>query len=86
MSDVPRLEFPCAYPVKVLGDNTADFADAVLAVFSSIFVDESLQSSQRSSSAGRFVAVTVTVNATGPEQLAQLHEALKLIDGLRLVL
>ena len=86
MSEVPRLEFPCAYPVKVLGDNSAGFIAAVLAVFSRHFAEQPLQSSLRPSSGGRFISVTVTVNATGADQLAELHEALKLIEGLRLVL
>ena len=86
MNDAPRLEFPCAYPIKVLGDNSAGFTPAVLAAFGRLLGEAAFESSVRPSSGGRFVAVTVTITATGPEQLAALHEELKLIDGVRLVL
>ena len=86
MNDPPRLEFPCAYPIKVIGDHSAGFTAAVLAVFSRVLAVEALDSSVRRSSGCRFTAVTVTITATGPEQLAALHEELKGVAGVRLVL
>ena len=86
MSDAPRLVFPCAYPIKVLGDNSEAFSAAVLAVFTRLLPGETFTSRLRTSSGARFVAVTVTITATGPDQLAALHEALRQLPGLRLVL
>ena len=86
MSDAPRLEYPCAYPIKVLGDSADGFAETVVSVFTRFLGTETFDTSVRASSGGRFVSVTVTITATGPEQIAALHEELKLIQGLRLVL
>ena len=40
----------------------------------------------RSSAKGNYISVTVTLRATGEEQLTDLFEALKQISGIRMVL
>ncbi len=71
------IEFPCEYPVKVLGRARADFQPVILEVFelhAPGFDAEGIQ--VRASSGGRFISITVTIFATGPQQLTSLHEAL----------
>lgn len=78
----PKIEFPCDYPVKVLGSNVEHFEATILAVFSRHapgFDPQTL--SRRNSRKDTFVALTLTITATGPDQLEALHEDL-LATGL----
>ena len=83
----PKIEFPCAYPVKVLGRQSDEFNTTVLSVLEAHapgFDQSSV--SVRSSSKGRFVALTVTITATGPEQLDALHRDLLATGMVQMVL
>ena len=71
------INYPSQFPVKVMGPNVAGFADAVVAVAQRF--DPGLNSdavTTRHSSAGKYVAVSVTVTATSREQLDALYLAL----------
>lgn len=76
-SDTPKIEFPCAYPIKVLGRDQPDFHALILAVF-----DQHAPGFDREgivvkvSRAGTFVSMTVTIEATGPNQLSAIHQDL----------
>jgi putative lipoic acid-binding regulatory protein len=70
----PRIEFPCDYPIKVLGRDVAEFKPTVLAIFERHapgFPRE--QITQRASRAGKFAAMTIVITATGKPQLEALH-------------
>ena len=70
----PRIEFPCDYPIKVLGRSGKDFKDIVLDVMRKHApeIDESLVT-QRPSGKGTFTSMTVFITATGKPQLEALH-------------
>ena len=73
----PKIEFPCDYPSKVLGRCNEAFLPTVLDIFERHapgFDRASLVTKQ--SSGGTFESHTLTIQATGPEQLSQLHEDL----------
>ena len=75
--DPPKIEFPCDYPVKVLGRSHDEFEDRIVEVIERHapgFPRDSL--SLRLSGKGTFSALTVTIVATGPEQLDALHRDL----------
>ncbi len=75
--DAPKIEFPCDYPVKILGRSSADFETLVIAVVEQHapgFDREAI--AVKASSKGTFVSITVTITATGPEQLEALHRDL----------
>ena len=89
MSDIerPRIEFPCDYPVKIVGDAAADFravVEAVVERHAGGFPRE--LTTERFSSNGRFVSITVTIVATGPEQLQAMFEELKATGRVHMVL
>ncbi len=78
----PRIEFPCDYPIKVLGRSVDHFEMVVMAVFERHapgFDQETV--SVKASSKGTFTSLTVTITATGPDQLEALHRDL-LATGL----
>lgn len=73
----PKIEFPCAYPIKILGRQVEVFEDTVFEVIRRHAPDfDAAGASLRESRKGRFVAMTVTITATGPEQLEALHKDL----------
>jgi len=85
--DAPRIEFPCAYPVKIVGENRDDFAAQVVELtrrHAPEITDEDVQ--VRESRAGSYCSVTITIVATGEPQLRRLHESLKAHPLVRLVL
>ena len=85
--DPVTIEFPCDYPIKVLGRAREDFQSVVLKVFelhAPGFDTEAIQ--VKASSGGRFTSITVTIVATGPEQLSALHGALMATGLVSMVL
>ncbi len=85
--DPPKIEFPCAYPIKVLGRDVESFQPAVIAIFEEHapgFDRETI--SIRGSSKGRFIALTVTITATGKDQLEALHRDLMATGLVQMVL
>ena len=83
----PRIEFPCSYPIKVMGDSAPDFKDFVVEVMTKhagSISDNDV--SIRDSSKGSFQSVTVTITATGIEQLTLIHQELTLSSRVKMVL
>ena len=71
------IEYPSAFPIKVMGTHDAGFADAVVAVarqFDPTFDATTLES--RPSSGGKYLGLTITVTATSREQLDEIYRAL----------
>lgn len=83
----PTIEFPCEYPVKVLGRRSDAFQPTVIAVFErhAPGFDESAIV-VRDSRRGTFAAITVTITATGREQLDALHRDLMATGLVQMVL
>ena len=81
------IEYPSAFPIKVMGAQVEGFVEAVLAVarqFDPGFDDRSLE--RRSSSGGRYLGLTLTVTATSREQLDDLYRALSSHPMVKVVL
>jgi len=78
----PKIEFPCDYPIKVLGLNTDDYEAVILEVFhrhAPGFDRETVII--KMSKKGTFNSLNITITATGEEQLVALHQDL-LATGL----
>lgn len=85
--DEPRIEFPCRYPVKVMGENRHDFAAMVVEVGQRHAPELGADDvSERPSRNGRWLAVTLVIEARSEEQLRALHEDLKATGRVTLVL
>lgn len=83
----PKIEFPCDYPIKVVGDAAEDFTAMVCQVVSRhdpAFDASTLQSVP--SRNGRFVSLRLTLRATGEDQLQALFAELKATDRVHMVL
>ena len=82
-----KIEFPCEYPIKVLGDNVEGFREQVeetLRLFDPGL--DSKRTTEKTSKKSRFLSVTVFITATGKDQLSALHVALKKLSAVKMVL
>ena len=71
------IEYPCAFPIKIMGLTQAGFAQAILEVVQRHAPDfDAAAMEMRASSAGKYLSVTCTVNATSREQLDALYREL----------
>lgn len=82
----PRIEFPCDYSLKVIGDHTEDFSEVVTGIvqrhdpaFDPVAV------TRQPSRNGRFLSLRLTVHATGEEQLQALFRELKATGRVHMV-
>ncbi len=85
--DEPKIEFPCDYPIKVLGENVEGFQQQIEATLR--LFDPNLdagRSTVKASKKSRFVSVTVFITATGKDQLAALYAELKKNSAVKMVL
>jgi len=77
MSDETLLEFPCEFPIKIMGKETPEFhalARALVEKHAGPLADSAVQSSL--SRNNRFVSITTTINAQSQQQLDDIYEAL----------
>lgn len=83
----PRIEFPCDYPIKVLGRSSAEYEVTVLDIFerhSPGYDRDSI--TRRGSRNGKFTALTITIVATGKPQLEALHQELMATGLVQMVI
>ena len=83
----PKIEFPCAYPIKVVGNAAEDFHLFVAEVMER-HTGESFHERVEivPSRNGRFLSARVTITATGVEQLQAIFEDLKASGRVHIVL
>ncbi|WP_333843510.1 YbeD family protein [Pelomicrobium sp.] len=71
------LEYPCDFPIKVMGRMEPGFAQAVLDIVLQHAPDFDAASMElRPSRQARYLSVTCTIRATSREQLDSLYRAL----------
>lgn len=81
------IEFPCDFPIKVMGAARDDFAQAMVAVVQAHVPDFDASSiDMRASGKGNYLAVTCTVYATSREQLDSLYRDLSSHPYVKIVL
>ncbi len=81
------LEFPCRFPIKVMGRDEAEFQAHVLQIISAHVEDIAADDiTSRSSSKGKFLAVTVTIDAQSQEHLDRIYRTLTASDRVLYVL
>jgi putative lipoic acid-binding regulatory protein len=81
------LEFPCDFPIKVMGVHSDVFAQEIVAIVlrhAPDFATEMVE--MRASSGGKYLAVTCTIRATSRPQLDELYRALSGHPGVKVVL
>lgn len=74
MAEESALQFPCEFPIKMMGRDTAEFrrlARTLVETHSGAVPDEAVQAAL--SRKGSFVSVTVTITATSQQQLDDIY-------------
>jgi len=83
----PRIEYPCAYPIKVMGLQEEGFVDCVVEVVQRHdpqFAADTI--TIRESRNGKYLSVKVIINATGPDHIHALFTELKATGRVVMVL
>lgn len=80
MSNADRqtlLEFPCDFPIKIMGARVDEFAQVIVALVLEHAPDFDASSVEmRPSSKGNYLSLTCTIRATSQLQLDNLYRAL----------
>ena len=71
------LEYPCDFPIKILGHTRAGFAQAILEVVQRHAPDfDGATLQMKSSKRGKYLSITCVIRATSREQLDGLYQEL----------
>lgn len=82
----PKIEFPCTYPLKIVGIAAPDLKDYVLEVVKKHDPSHDGTATLRDSKKSNYQAVNVTITATGEEQLKAIFDELKANARIQMVL
>jgi putative lipoic acid-binding regulatory protein len=75
MAEESAIEFPCEFPIKMMGRDTPEFrvtARSLVEKHSGEVADEAVKEAQ--SRKGNFVSITVTITATSQQQLDAIYQ------------
>ncbi|MDA1369412.1 MAG: DUF493 domain-containing protein [Proteobacteria bacterium] len=83
----PKIEFPCLYPIKIIGKAGDEFQSRVIEVVEKHTgkISEKLIRVQASRQ-NNYLSITVTIAATGEDQLRGIFLDLKEIENVKMVL
>lgn len=91
MTDIPPeqslIEYPSAFPIKVMGAQVEGFVAAIAAVarrFDPAFDAATIE--QRPSKGGNYLGLTITLTATSREQLDEIYRTLTAHPMVKVVL
>ena len=77
------LQFPCSFPIKVMGRDAPDFRETVVEIVArnvGRIDNDSIRSSP--SRKGNFVSITVTIQAESQHQLDRIYQDLSAHDDV----
>ena len=81
------IEFPCDFPIKVMGETHADFTAEVIKTIHTLepnFDADNIE--MRGSSGGKYISLTCTVHVTSKLQLDNIYRALTAHPMVKVVL
>ncbi|MDH5444081.1 MAG: DUF493 domain-containing protein [Gammaproteobacteria bacterium] len=87
MSKDSLLEFPCDFPIKIMGDNSTEFETEIIRIVRQHVPDLGEGAVRQNQSAkGNYLALTVTIRAQSKAQLDNLYRALSACELAKMVL
>ena len=87
MNDETLLEFPCEFPIKIMGRESAEFralARALVEKHTGPLADDAIYTSLSRNDS--FVSVTITVNAQSQQQLDDIYHEITSHDDVLMAL
>jgi putative lipoic acid-binding regulatory protein len=87
MSEESVIEFPCEFPIKMMGRDTPEFRDTMRTIVEKHVgeLDDSRVQAAVSRN-GSFVSVTVTITATSQQQLDDIYREVSARDDVLMAL
>ncbi|MGH8702128.1 MAG: HP0495 family protein [Burkholderiales bacterium] len=77
IADTPLADYPCDFPIKILGHTRAGFAQAMLEIVKRHAPDfDGSSMEMKSSKRGKYLSLTCVIRATSREQLDRLYREL----------
>jgi uncharacterized protein len=71
------IEFPCDFPIKVMGETHVDFTSEIIKTIQSQLPSfDASNIEMRGSSGGKYISLTCTVHVTSKLQLDDIYRAL----------
>ncbi len=87
MSDETLLKFPCAFPIKVMGENVITFEKLVVdTILLHVPEFDPASVSVRESKGGKFLAITATFTAHSKAQIDAIYLALSKHPSVKMAL
>lgn len=71
------IEFPCDFPIKVMGETHADFTAQIIQTIQKVLPTfDAKKIEMRGSSGGKYISLTCTVHVTSKPQLDNIYRAI----------
>ncbi|MGQ0443137.1 MAG: HP0495 family protein [Methylophilaceae bacterium] len=71
------IEFPCDFPIKVMGETHPDFANEIIKTIQRLAAEFNANHVEmRASSSGKYLSLTCTVHVESKPQLDDIYRAL----------
>lgn len=77
MEQNTMLHFPCAYPLKIMGNNSEAFTAAVQIICEKYVSPDQIHYSRRLSRGDKYLSITATCIVQSKKQLDQIYQELK---------
>ncbi|HXZ96564.1 MAG TPA: DUF493 domain-containing protein [Burkholderiales bacterium] len=75
--EISPIEYPCAFPIKIMGKSQAGFAQAIMQIVMRHDPDfDPASMEMKSSKKGKYLSLTCIIQATSQEQLDELYREL----------
>jgi len=73
----PLIDFPCDFPIKVMGETQDTFAQTIIELIQTILPTfNAADVEMRASSAGKYISLTCTVHVISQPQLDDIYRLL----------
>ena len=86
-SSKPLIEFPCEYPIKIIGDGSSMFKDHIESVMTNtIGLGNYSKISEKYSKNKKWLSITISFIAKNENQLRRIHHHLKVSNSVKMVI
>jgi len=83
------FEFPCTFPIKVMGEKTENLKKIVYEILLAHLADadhETIFINERESTGGKYLSITAKFKADSKDQLNAIYQALSNHEAVKMVL
>lgn len=85
-SPFDKLNYPCDFTIKVMGENSPKMTAEVLSILSDQLANPDAELIKKASSNNRYLSLSIPVRAISKDQLLLIYQALKNCSYVKFVL